>query len=60
MGYVAPNGEIKYTGPHSAAMPPGSFVGGFTTKKISVCTDGPQETLMNWKTPGKEDGRPHY
>ena len=57
MGYVAPDGEIKYTGPHSAFMPPGSFVGGFTVKNISVHPDGPQETLMNWKAPGKRHGR---
>ena len=57
--YVAPDGEIKYTGPHSAAMPPGSFVGDFTTKNISVSRDCPQETLMNWKDLDTGHGKPH-
>jgi hypothetical protein len=57
--YVAPDGEIKYTGPHSTAMPPGSIVGGFTAKNISVRADCPEEmeTLMNWKDPDTKHGK---
>jgi hypothetical protein len=58
--YVALDGEIKYTGPHSAAMPPGSIVGGFTTRNITVFTGRlREETLMNWKDPNTRHGECH-
>lgn len=61
MCYVAPDGEIKYTGPHSAYMPPGSFEGGFVTQNILLYSDCSQETLklINWEDPGTNQGKSH-
>jgi len=62
MCYVAPDGEIKYTGPHSAYMPPGSLASEFTTMNILLYSDCSQETLVaiNWEDPHTNQGKPHY
>lgn len=49
--YVAPSGEIGYTQAHSAFMPAGSYIGGFTSHKI-LDEDGMEQTIVSWQTPG--------
>jgi hypothetical protein len=33
--YVEPSGAVGFTQAHSASIPPGSFIGGFTYRRIS-------------------------
>jgi hypothetical protein len=71
-GYVSPTGAIMYTGPHSASMPGGSFVGGFTAKNITIegqsyekeehaeheeDKDCVKQVLLNWNVPGTRKGK---
>lgn len=56
MGYVEETGALKYTGPHSAFMPPGSIVGGFTARNVTHRRKNPQ-TLLNWEDEKTECGK---
>ncbi|TVY81938.1 putative secreted protein [Lachnellula suecica] len=46
--YVAPAGNLGFTQAHSAYVPPGSYIGGFTN--ITTLSDcGPAISVFNWE-----------
>ncbi len=55
-GYIEETGALKYTGPHSAFMPPGSIVGGFTARNVTHHRKNPQ-TLLNWEDEKTDAGK---
>jgi hypothetical protein len=46
--YVPPNGEIGYTMPHSAFVPPGSTFGGFFVTYQTCPESGEPVMVVNW------------
>jgi len=48
--YVTPGGALSFTAAHSASIPPGSFLSGFTNVTIMSDCSAPIH-LINWQTP---------
>ncbi|OBT63419.1 hypothetical protein VE03_07170 [Pseudogymnoascus sp. 23342-1-I1] len=51
MTYVETSGAVGFTQAHSASVPAGAYIGGFTTY-TTLDGNGANQTIVSWETPG--------